>query len=245
MRLIGNIFKAVVGVVTSIAAVISSGCMKHEEVKCYYGPAPAQTAEPEQPNPGEPELVPSSRDIEEEPLDVYGPPPFEEEPVDIAPEMNEEPTAIYGPPESFGLDPDVPEPELMDASVVAYYGPPPDDPDASGKSAAISAQLMMITPEDDHFILRVNAGKNKGVQVGAAGELYIGSEIVKNGDFTVTKVQSNACFAQTNVPMEQLSKVTKVIIRNPDNRIKPQPLPKDEGKVIALYGVSPVPPSKM
>ena len=242
MRLISNIFKVVVGVVTSIAAVVSSGCMKHEEVKCYYGPAPVKTETPDPNEMDEPELVPSAREIDEEPLDVYGPPPFEEDPVDIPQDNVEEPTAIYGPPEAFGLDPDVPEPELMDESVVAYYGPPPDDTDVSDNSAAISAQLLTITPEDNHFILRLNAGKKKGVQVGAAGELYIGNEIVKIGDFTVTKVQSNTCFAQTDVPMEQLKKVTKIIIRNPDNRIKPQPLPEDEGKVIALYGVSPVPP---
>ncbi len=135
MRLIGNIFKAVVGVVTSIAAIISSGCVKHEEVKCYYGPAPTQTTEPEQPNPGEPETVPSASDIEEVPQDVYGPPPFEEDPVDIAPEMNEEPTAIYGPPEAFEKAPDLPAPELSDTEpaplpkdsgkVIALYGVSP------------------------------------------------------------------------------------------------------------------------
>ena len=137
MRLIGNFFKAIVGVVTSIAAVVSGGCMKHEEVKCYYGPAPVQTAEPEGNDVGEPELVPSARDIDEEPLDVYGPPPFEEDPVDIPPEDVEVPAAIYGPPEAFGLEPEVPAPELRDepqplpkdeGKVIALYGVSPVPP---------------------------------------------------------------------------------------------------------------------
>ena len=66
MRLIGNLFKTIVGIVTSIVTV---GC-KGEDVKCYYGPAPA----PEPPQAEEPELVPSAKDIDEPPADIYGPP---------------------------------------------------------------------------------------------------------------------------------------------------------------------------
>ncbi|MBO4351604.1 MAG: hypothetical protein J6A01_11760 [Proteobacteria bacterium] len=120
MRLIGHVFKAIVGIVSSIAAVVSSGCVKSEEVKCYYGPAPVETAEHEQNDTGDPERVPSVRDIEQEPLDVYGPPPFEEEPVEAVEDV---PTTIYGPPEAFRKDSEL-VPELRDEEPAKIYGPP-------------------------------------------------------------------------------------------------------------------------
>ncbi|MBO4351603.1 MAG: hypothetical protein J6A01_11755 [Proteobacteria bacterium] len=240
MRLIGHVFKTIVGIVSSIAAVVSSGCIKSEEVKCYYGPAPVETAEQEQNDIGDPELVPSARDIEEEPLDVYGPPPFEADPID---EVEEVPTTIYGPPEAFNREPELPQPELMDSpKIVAYYGPLPDDSKDSIQPNTIKADLLVITPEDDHRCsIKLRAGKKDGVVVGAVGTLYI-NNTNETVQFTVTNVQNLTCIATVNASLEQLKKTTKAVIHLSDTSITPQPLPKDEGKVIALYGVSPVPP---
>ena len=120
MKLFGRISKAIVGAVSAIAAVISSGCVRQEEVKCYYGPAPAPDKVEEAPAP---ELVPKAADIEEEPTDVYGPPSFfggPEEPVE------EDPEPALPEPELTDGDEAVPKLEDGDPGrVVAYYGVQP------------------------------------------------------------------------------------------------------------------------
>ena len=117
MRLFGNLFKTIVGIVTSLVAV---GC-KGEEIKTYYGPAPAPQAE-------EPVLVPSAKDIDEPPADIYGPPEAFGNAPEPDPVVEEPPTAIYGPPEAFTPPPAQPTPKNKEDSAEQA----PTKPDVEG-----------------------------------------------------------------------------------------------------------------
>ena len=258
MRLIGNIFKTIIGIVTSIVAV---GCnIKGEEVKTYYGPAPA----PEPQQAEDPEIVPSAKDIDEPPADIYGPPEaFFDEP-DPVPEVEEEPPAgIYGPPEGFELQPedtpsetneneqDIPLSVKTNHPVPGYNVAPvklkqdadeqtinePIVRDIQGKYITLDATLLYITPEKNYRTVKLKPGKNKGIVEGSVGEIYIDDQLVTNGRLKITKINTASCLAITNATVEQLKAATKVVIKIPDNSAQAKPIPKSSDEYRILYGM--------
>ncbi len=81
---INKLFKAIIGVVSSVVAV---GCshVKEEEVRCYYGPAPTPEVQEPKPSPAASDEGREQENVEPAPL----------------PKVEEEPTKIYGPPEAL------------------------------------------------------------------------------------------------------------------------------------------------
>ena len=167
MRLVGNLFKVIVGIVGSIVAV---GCdhFKGEEVKTYYGPVPVPK---ENAAPQDPALVPSAKDIEEPPSDIYGPPEMFGNAPDPLPEVEEEPKKIYGPPEGVQPEPE-PLPQIVE-NPKPVYGPPPEDLDPVVASRYGELRITNITTAGgDRLVLTLeHAGSDQGVKQGATGAL--------------------------------------------------------------------------